>query len=127
MSDANDIVEIDGHQFRIAMLDGEAGRRLALDAMRMLGPALVSAAAGDLGTMFIGLASSAKTDEVDRIVNVLGSVSRAQLEAGADKWGFLDANRRKTFFQGRQRLQFAWIGTALKVQLSDFFDEKKPE
>jgi hypothetical protein len=126
MSEQLEVIEIDGVNFKMAKLDGEAGRGLALDVMRIMGPSLTGALAGDFGAMFLGLSSGANKADVDRIVNILGGVSRVELEPGSDKWKFVNVETRKTFFTGRQSLQFQWIGKAIHWQLADFFVVRTP-
>lgn len=125
---APQVVEIDGQKFRIAYLDGVAGHRLALDALRVLGAGIVPALLGENGNMaMFGIASTAPAADFERIVDTLGKVSQYEVEPGSEKWLFLKEENRRTFFRGRQKLQFSWVAQALKVQLADFFVEKTPD
>jgi hypothetical protein len=119
-----EIIDVSGVAFKMAKLDGEAGRGLALDVMRLIGPAVAASSSGDIGAMFLSLGSGASRADVDRVVNVLGGVCR--VEVGDGKWKFVNVETRKTFFEGRQKLQFAWLGEAIKFQLADFFVERTP-
>ncbi len=115
---------INGVTFRIALLDGIAGRRLMFDSLRVFGAALSGLMSGssDVST-FLGVGSNAKPEDVDRIITVLGEVSQVEVKPGA--WMHLTEEVQRSFFTGRQKLQLAWVGKALGVQLADFFDEKK--
>lgn len=114
-------VEIEGVRFRVVMLGGVDGRALALRVLRALGP--MANNLGNLEAMTPGavlaLFSQVREEDVTAVAETLGKVS--QMEVADGKWRHLTREAQQELFRGRLKLQFAWLGHAIKIQLADFF------
>jgi hypothetical protein len=120
MSEPEDI-EIEGVRFRMVKLGGLAGRALSARVMRSLG-----AMAGVLadpealsGAKALGLFAHVDEADINAIADILGKVS--QVEVAPGKWRHLTPQVVDEVFAGRPKLQFFWLGHALRFQLADFF------
>jgi hypothetical protein len=114
---------VDGVRFRMVMLGGVEARGLALRVLRMLGPAaggLASPDAASAGTM-LGILANVSEDDLNAVADALGKVTEMQVEPGSDKWRALTRDAQNVLFRGRLKLQFGWLGQAIRGQLADFF------